>query len=98
MGWCRIFFPVNKGLWNAGVWTDLPNGDRVWQLSLESEGALGFTVNFSRYLLPEGASVFIFNGDKTQVLGAFTSANNKPWQGLAVQPIAGNTNNWTHDA
>lgn len=84
-------FPVNKGLWNAGVWTDLPNGDRVWQLSLESEGALGFTVNFSHYLLPEGASVFIFNTDRTQVLGAFTSANNKPWQGLAVQPIAGNS-------
>lgn len=89
----RVFahlFPVNKGLWNAGVWTDLPNGDRVWQLSIESEGALGFTVNFSRYLLPDGARVFIFNNEKTQVLGAYTSANNKPWQGLAVQPIAGN--------
>ncbi|MGE4289211.1 MAG: T9SS type A sorting domain-containing protein [Salinivirgaceae bacterium] len=84
-------FPVNKGLWNAGVWTDLPNGDRVWQLSLESDGALGFTVNFSRYLLPEGATVFIFNAERTQVLGAFTSANNKPWQGLAVQPISGNS-------
>ncbi|PKP12160.1 MAG: hypothetical protein CVU09_01315 [Bacteroidetes bacterium HGW-Bacteroidetes-4] len=84
-------FPVNKGLLNAGVWTDLPNGDRVWQLSLESDGALGFTVNFSRFLLPDGASVFIYNAEKTQVLGAFTSANNKPWQGLAVQPISGNS-------
>jgi hypothetical protein len=84
-------FSVNKGLLNAGVWTDLPNGDRIWQISLESDGALGFTVNFSRYLLPDGASVFIFNADRTQVLGAFTSANNKPWQGLAVQPISGSS-------
>jgi V8-like Glu-specific endopeptidase len=84
-------FEVNKGIWDAGVWTDLPNGDRVWQMLVESEGAYSLSVNFSRFLLPEGAQVFIFNQDKSQLLGAFTSANNKLWQRLAVQPISGNS-------
>lgn len=84
-------FDVNKGIWDAGIWTDLPNGDRIWQLTISSEGAYSLSVNFSRFLLPEGARVFIFNQEHSQVLGAFTSANNKTWQRLAVQPISGST-------
>ncbi|MDW7693739.1 T9SS type A sorting domain-containing protein [Flammeovirgaceae bacterium SG7u.111] len=61
-----------------GKWTDLPNGNRLWQFQLELPGAEALGLYFRDFYLPEGAKLFIYNKEKTMVLGAFTSANNQP--------------------
>ncbi|MFK7757695.1 MAG: MopE-related protein [Flavobacteriales bacterium] len=82
-------FDVNLGLKNSGEWLDLPNGDRLWNLGIESEGAYSINFLFERFFLPEGAKLFIYNEDRSYKIGAFTSANNTVEQTLATYPLPG---------
>ncbi len=82
-------FDVNLSSDKYGKWTQLSNGDKIWEVKIISEGAYSLNVQFSNYLLPEGARLFIYNSNHTQVIGAFTHKNNKNWRGLATLPVAG---------
>ena len=80
---------VNVGLTNGGTWTQLPNGDRIWRASFHSNGALSMNILFDKFVLPEGATVFIYNYDRTQYDGAYTSANNNSDEILGTSLIKG---------
>ncbi|MFO8066969.1 MAG: T9SS type A sorting domain-containing protein [Bacteroidales bacterium] len=62
---------------NSGVWKKLKNGDKLWQLGISSSGALSLNLTFNKYKLPENAQLFIYNTDRSDVLGAFTELNNQ---------------------
>lgn len=68
---------VDFSIQNSGVWTTLPNGDRLWQLGIECPGALSINFTFSDYWLPQGATLYVYAHDRSQKIGGFTSANNK---------------------
>ena len=70
-------FSVSLGLDNAGTWTELPNGDRLWRLRIAAPGAYSINLLYDDFWLPDGATFFVYNEDRSMVLGAFTSANNK---------------------
>ena len=81
--------PVNSNLLNAGTWTELPGGDRVWRLRITATGALALGVYYDKFWLPAGARLYLYNDEKTQLIGAFTEENN-PGSGLfATQLIEG---------
>lgn len=61
---------------NSGTWSDLPDGSRIWQLQIKSPGALSIGVYYDSFTLPIGGKLFLYNEDKTQVIGAFTYDNN----------------------
>lgn len=61
----------------------------LYRLSIKSENAYSINLIFKKYLLPQGAKLFIYNNDKTDVIGAFTSNNNKSYGRLATVPIKG---------
>lgn len=82
-------FEVDLSIDNLGVWDTLQDGDRIWRLRIKSKDAYSLNVIFSVYELPEGAEVFIYNKDTTEVLGAFTSDNNSETNVLAVTPLSG---------
>lgn len=82
-------FEVKADLTNSGIWENLPNGDKVWRLRLKSEGAHSMNVIFSEYYIPEGAKVFLYNSDKSFVIGAFTKKNNKKSRVLPTSLIPG---------
>jgi len=69
---------TNLALDNSGNWSELPNGDRVWRLSIRSGGAQALLPYFDQFYLPQGSYLHVYNADKTEVIGAFTSANNPP--------------------
>ncbi len=79
----------NKSIDKAGEWIQLDNGDRLWRIRLKSEGAYSINFTFSKYLIPEGAEVFVYSPDKTYKIGAFTDKNNKEYGSLAIAPIPG---------
>ncbi|MFT5844728.1 MAG: V8-like Glu-specific endopeptidase, partial [Saprospiraceae bacterium] len=81
-------FDVNLEL-SDGEWTDLPNGDRLWNLGIESIGAFSLNFLFSTFNLPEGGKLFIYNEDKSYKIGAFTSENNTPEKTLPTYPLPG---------
>jgi len=51
--------PVYAGIQNSGTWDNLPNGGRIWRLSLSSENALALNVQFDKFYLPEGTQLFL---------------------------------------
>ena len=82
---------VDVSLQNAGTWQTLTNGDRVWRLKIRSRGALSINLIYTSFFMPEGATFHIYNEAKTDVIGAFTSENNKPGKGFATGLVKGET-------
>lgn len=82
-------FETNFNLDNSGIWHTMPNGDKVWRLGIESDGALSINFEFSTYEIPDGAEVFVYNSDRSQFIGAFTNKNNAGHGELGVQQVAG---------
>ncbi len=72
-----------------GTWETLNNGSRIWRLSLYSHGALSLNLIFKRFVLPAGASVYIYSPDYQTIHGAFTNKNQTPSGVLATAPIPG---------
>lgn len=70
-------FDVELNLYNSGIWETLDNGDRIWRLSIHCAGAYSVNLIYDIFWLPEGAKLFLYNSDKTHLLGAFTSMNNR---------------------
>lgn len=72
-----VAIPVNISTKTNGIWTTLSNGDRLWQLAISSKNAKSLNLNYNHFYLPKGALFYIYNRNKTQVLGAFTHLNNR---------------------
>jgi hypothetical protein len=60
-----------------GLWTTLPNGDRIWQVGIKSPNAINISVNFNDFYLPEGARLHIYNNDRTDISKTYSSAQNR---------------------
>ncbi len=82
-------FEVEYSPNNSGTLDYLPNGDKIWRIAITSKGAYSLNFVFGRYHLPEGAKLFIYNEDKSEILGAFTSKNNKKSKVLPTAQISG---------
>lgn len=80
---------VDLDIKNSGDWTELANGDRLWRLKIASENALALNVTFSKYHMPAGGKLFIFNEDRSYAIGAFTEINNKDHGRLATGNVNG---------
>ena len=61
-----------------GTWTDLPGGDRLWQLVISAPGATDLNVGFDRYRLPAGATLHVFSPEHSYWEGPYTSEDNAP--------------------
>jgi PKD repeat protein len=70
--------PVNLTPQNSGVWEVLPDGSRLWRLKIKSEGALALFLTYNHFVLPEGASMFLYNGDMSHIAGAYNHTTNPP--------------------
>lgn len=73
---------------NAGIsfqWENM----KVWRVGIRSKGAYSLNILFSRFKLPPGARLFVYNGDQSEILGSFTEENNSVLELLPVQPIGG---------
>lgn len=58
-----------------GVVTTLDDGSRVWRTAISSPGANFMTLYFSKFDIPEGARLFVYNADGSFVLGSFVREN-----------------------
>ena len=74
----RFGFPheVNYNLNNSGEWTDLPDGSRIWRLTISCPDALSVNLLYDQFWIPDGAKLFVYSNDRRHSIGAFTSKNN----------------------
>jgi Secretion system C-terminal sorting domain/Trypsin len=70
-------FDVNFDVNNSGTWTTLDNGDRLWKIKITSASAVKMKLYFQNFSLPEGAKLYVYNEDRSEEAGAFTSINNE---------------------
>lgn len=81
--------PVNNSLQNTNNWTELPNGDRIWRVLFHSKDALHLSVVFDKFYIPEGANLYLYNDDRTDLQGAYTKINNNSKQKLGSWLVQG---------
>ena len=60
-----------------GNWSQLKNGDKVWTINIKSKGAKTLNFLFDEYYIPDGAKLYIYNDERTDLLGAYTSSQNR---------------------
>ena len=60
--------PVNWDMTNAGNWTVLTNGDKLWTMEISSPNALSINLLYDKFWLPEGTSLFLYSKDKKQYM------------------------------
>ncbi len=80
---------ANLDIIKDGNQISLTDNQTVWQLRIQAEGAIAIMLYYNDFYIPEGGKLFIYNTDKTQVLGAYTSATNPSTQKFATEFIAG---------
>ncbi len=85
---CAYPFAVSLSPSNSGEW-EVQGDYRIWKLEIESEGALSIALGFGKYKLPHGAKLFVFNENRTDIIGAFTETNNKESGTLTTMPVEG---------
>lgn len=84
-------YEVNYNLNNSGYWKALEDGGRVWRLGISCPGALSINLAFQYVSIPEGGRLFVFNADKSVVLGAFTQKHISPDYQLGTELIDGDS-------
>ena len=80
---------VNMSPENAGAWSTLPDGQTIWQLEIRAEGAQALSLYYADFLIPEGGKLFLYNTDKSQLLGAYTHATNPSGGPFSTEFVAG---------
>lgn len=80
---------VNISNMESGQWEILSNGDKIWTTGIISSGAYSLNFTFSKFIIPDGASVYVYSPDQEFLLGAFTSFNQKKNYKLAIAPVPG---------
>ena len=66
---------TNINISNSGIWINLPNGDRIWQLVVVCKNALTINLTFSQTVIPTGNELYVFNPSKDFILGKFTASH-----------------------
>ena len=57
---------------NAGTWFTNAHGDQIWLLALSCEDAKTINLSFRNTSIPQGNELFVYNEDKSFILGKFT--------------------------
>jgi hypothetical protein len=84
----KFYTNIEKG--RDGKEFVLADGTKIWQVNIRSKGAYSINLLFTRFNLPRGGRLFIYNADHSHVIGAFDYRNNSPEMILPVRPVAGN--------
>lgn len=80
---------VNINPENSGETFYTADGTKVWRVRIHSQGALSLNVIFDTFRIPEGANLFLYNPERTEILGSFTHRNHQESGEFPVAPISG---------
>ncbi len=84
-----VIIPAGLSLEHNGEWSTLPDGQRICRLTIKAPGAIATMLYYNKFDIPEGGRLFIYNPDKTHLLGAYTSRTNPNHTEFATEFVAG---------
>eukprot|EP01080_Neovahlkampfia_damariscottae_P005947 gene5947-9776_t len=82
---------VNFTLKNSGFWENIKDKGRLWRLKLITKNAFYTNLIFSKFKIPYGSKLWIYNQERNSIIGAFTSKNNKINEKFSTSPLIGDT-------
>lgn len=65
-------FDTELTLENSGTWVLLPSGAKIWFLEIDCKDAQTINLTFEKTTIPQGNELYVYNPDKTFILGKFT--------------------------
>ncbi len=68
--------PIQLNIHDHGTWTELPNGDKIWQVAIQSSWALNLSLNFNEFYLPKGSRLQLYNDSRTDISRTYTHSEN----------------------
>ncbi|MBE0649120.1 MAG: T9SS type A sorting domain-containing protein [Bacteroidales bacterium] len=85
-----VNLPVNRMISpQLAVGSEQLADDSIWLFTIHAPGAKAITVYFDRFYIPPGGRLFVYNSEKTILLGAFTDLNNHSSGRFSTALIAG---------
>jgi hypothetical protein len=72
-----------------GTWETLADGSSLWRVRIASEGALSLNLGLDRFELPDGATLWLYDGDGAMVQGPYTGADRNADGGLWTAVVLG---------
>ena len=83
---------VDIDIKKEGVKKELPDGGTLWLLKIHCSDAYTINLIYNRFWLAKGSKFFVYNEDKSMVLGAFTPENsNNSYNEYATDLVLGDT-------
>src|SRR5260221_4539899 len=72
----RYAIAIDAGfdLTSSGTWQDVPDG-RLWRLRIQSQGAHNQSLGITRFEMPKGAKLWVYNPTHKHVEGSYTAGN-----------------------
>lgn len=83
--------PFDFDMKEGGSWSTLNNNVRIWQQSVTADNAVGLIISYKDFYIPKGGKLFIYNADRSQVLGAYTYSTHPQGGSFATEIISGDT-------
>ncbi len=80
---------VDYSIEDSGIWQTTEDGTSVWRLRIVAPGSKSIGLEFSRFKLPEGAEMYVWEEGVETVLGAYTSRNHQENGGFVFEPFPG---------
>lgn len=84
-----ISVPINSSISTSGTWTDIEDVGRIWRLKLIVPNALAIGVYYDDFYIPEGGQLFLYNSDRSQIIGSYNNTNNPENNLFATEFIEG---------
>ena len=81
-------YSTNINFENSGQWL-MVEGGRLWRIKIECPGAMTVNLLLDNFYLPEGATLFLYDVNRTNKIGAYTSKNNRVEKELGTEMIHG---------
>lgn len=93
-----MIIPVELDVRNSGEWSTLPNGQQVWTLTINAPNAIATMLYYDEFFIPVGGKLFIYNEDRSHVIGAYTNLTNPANSAFATEFVAGDKITLEYDA
>lgn len=84
-----ILTDVDYTTTNSGIWTELPNGDRVWKLRFTSDNAKNIHFWIRNFFIPKGALLYAYPEGHRQEADIYDSLQNNNPSYFGIWPISG---------
>lgn len=84
-----VVIPTSIDLMRDGRTVSSTTGQNLQLLSIQAPGAIATMLYYDEFYIPEGGRLFIYNAEKTSILGAYTNRTNPLGKGFATELLPG---------